>query len=168
MPVRSKLRWAVLAALVVAGPAWAREDPIRPDPRLTPGAVATEDPAVFCQDGYARSHRHTSGRLKARVYRAYGVPRDARHYEIDHLIPLSLGGADTAANLWPESRDTRPWNAAAKDRLEWRLLHLVCGGQVPAMEAQQAIAADWIEAYQRYCPTEADCPRHPATHGGRD
>jgi hypothetical protein len=61
-----------------------------------------------------------------------------------------------------------PWNAAVKDRLEWRLLHLVCGGQVPAMEAQQAIAADWIGAYQRYCPTEADCPSYAAAHGGRD
>jgi hypothetical protein len=144
-------------ALVIASPTWAHQDPIRPDPNLTPGAVVTRDPAVFCHDGYSRSHRHTSGYLKARVYREYGIAPGVHHYEIDHLIPLSLGGADVAANLWPESRDTQPWNAEVKDRLEWRLLHLVCGGQMSAAEAQQAFAEDWIAAYQRYCPTEAGC-----------
>ena len=153
----SKTCWAVLAGLVVASPAWAYPDPIRPDPGLTPGAAATSDPAVFCHDGYSRSQRHTSGRLKAQVYREYGIAPRTRHYEIDHLIPLSLGGADVAANLWPQSRDTQPWNAEAKDRLEWRLLRLVCNGQVSAPEAQQAFADDWIAAYERYCPTESSC-----------
>ena len=55
--------------------------------------------------GYARSVRHTSGKLKAFIYREYGVNRRGGHYEIDHLIPLGLGGADVAANLWPEPRD---------------------------------------------------------------
>jgi hypothetical protein len=87
---------------------------------------------------------------------------------MDHLIPLSLGGADAAPNLWPESRDTQPWNAEVKDRLEWRLLHLVCSGQVPAAEAQRAFAKDWIAVYQRYCPSRADCPSYAATHGACD
>ncbi len=46
---------------------------IRPDPRLTPGAVTTSDPAVFCHAGYSRSVRHTSGRVKRDVDWAYGI-----------------------------------------------------------------------------------------------
>ena len=70
--------------------------------------------------------------------------------EVDHLIPLSLGGADEAANLWPESFDTMPWNALEKDKLEVRLHALVCGGQMPLVEAQKAIAENWIAAYERH------------------
>jgi hypothetical protein len=66
------------------------------------------------------------------------------------LIPLGLGGADVAGNLWPQSRDTRPWDAARKDELE-DFLHLaVCAGGIPLEEAQREIAADWIAAYRRY------------------
>ena len=80
--------------------------PVRPDPHLTPGAVATSDPAVFCRPGYSRAVRHTSGRVKRDVYRGYNVDRRSGHYEVDHLVPLGLGGADVTANLWPESFDT--------------------------------------------------------------
>jgi hypothetical protein len=141
-------------------------DPIRPDPRLTPGAVLTTDTAIVCQHGYSASVRHTSGRMKAAIYREYGIVHGGGHYEIDHLIPLSIGGADVAANLWPQSHDMQPWNADVKDRLELRLLHLVCHGDVPIAEAQHDIAADWIAAYQKYCATARDCPSYAATHRG--
>ncbi len=75
--------------LLPGSPGGAR---IRPDPRLTPGAVATSDPAVFCHPGYSRSVRHTSGRMKRDVYRAYGIDRRSGHYEMDHLVPLAIGG----------------------------------------------------------------------------
>lgn len=138
-------------------------DLIRPDPVLTPGAVMTTDPAVFCHMGYSRSVRHTSGRLKRDVYQAYGIDRRGGHYEVDHLVPLALGGADTLQNLWPQPRDTIPWNASAKDRLEWRLTTLVCGRAVLAEQAQRDIAADWVAAYGKYCPNENDCPSYAAS-----
>ncbi len=50
-----------------------------------------------------------------------------------------------------------------KDRLEWRLVQLVCGGAVLAGRAQQEIAADWIAAYGKYCPGVADCPAYRAS-----
>jgi hypothetical protein len=106
--------------------------------------------------------RHTSGQLKAEVYREYGIDRRSGHFEVDHLIPLGLGGADTRENLWPESRDTQPWNADVKDRLEDRLHVLVCRGEVPLEEAQREIATDWIVAYRKYIgdqvPGEAGNP----------
>ena len=53
--------------------------------------------SVICSPGYSKSVRHTSGHLKAFIYREYGIDRRNGHYEIDHLIPLGLGGAEVAA-----------------------------------------------------------------------
>ena len=125
-------------------------DPILPDPKLTPGAVLTNDAATICQPGYSKSVRHTSGQLKHQIYVEYGIAKDTGHYEIDHLIPLGIGGADTRENLWPESHDTKPWNADVKDRLENYLHVEVCAGHIAVQVAQKAIAADWIAAYRGY------------------
>lgn len=138
-----------LALILAAAPALA-DDPIRPDPRLTPGAVLTTDLAVICQPGYSNTIRRASERLKAEVYREYGLDPRKGHYEIDHLIPLSLGGSDAQANLWPESWDTQPWNAVRKGLLEVYLRAQTCAGRVPIDQAQREIAADWVSAYKRY------------------
>lgn len=139
----------LLVALTVAGVAHAA-DPVRPNPHLTPGAVVTTDVSRICTPGYTKSVRHTSGSLKAFVYREYGIDRRGGHYEIDHLISLELGGADVAKNLWPESYDTEPWNARVKDRLENYLHEQVCTGWIPIEQAQKEMATDWIAAYERY------------------
>ena len=163
---------SVWRALVILGvvalystTAWAA-DPILPDRQLTPGAVLTTDTARVCEKGYSKTVRHTSGKLKARIYAEYGLNRRSGHYEIDHLIPLSVGGADVAANLWPESYDTSPWNAYVKDRLELKLHKLVCDGSLDIAEAQQAFTGNWIESYKRFCPTEADCPAYRERRDG--
>ena len=130
-------------------PAYA-DDPISPDPQLTPGAVLTTDTSKICQPGYSRSVRHTSGQLKRQVYAEYGIDANTGNYEIDHLIPLGIGGDDTRENLWPESRDTKPWNADVKDRLENYLHVEICAGRINIADAQNAIAADWIAAYRKY------------------
>lgn len=126
------------------------EDPIRPDPHFTPGAVLTTDTSRICSPGYAKSVRHTAGELKHLVYQEYGIDPRSGHYEIDHLISLELGGADVRENLWPESYDTEPWNAHVKDRLETYLHREVCEGRIPIEQAQRQIATDWIAAYERY------------------
>ena len=108
---------SLLASFAAAVPAFAA-DPIRPDYNLTPGAVLTTDTRLICQPGYTKTVRHTSSHLKHEVYVEYGLDRRSGRYEIDHLIPLELGGADVRENLWPESFDTEPWNARVKDQLE--------------------------------------------------
>jgi hypothetical protein len=53
---------------------------------------------------------------------------------------------------WPEPRRSLEpvWNAERKDRLEWHMADLVCSGQLDLQVAQEAIRANWIEAYERY------------------
>ena len=130
----------------------AATPPFMPDPATRPGA---SDPSasteVVCTPGYAKARRHTSGNLKRRVYLAYGITEHrSGQYEIDHLVPLELGGADTFENLWPQSYGTQPWNARLKDRLENRLRQLVCDGQISLQTAQEAIRVDWIAAYLQF------------------
>ncbi len=87
------------------------------------------------------------------VLARYKLPAGSHpDYEIDHLVPLCLGGSDDASNLWPEPRrNIEPkWNAEAKDRLERTLCDLVCDGLLDLGDAQTAIITDWIAAYHLY------------------
>ena len=123
--------------------------------------MATTDVLISCRPGYSKSVRHTSGELKAAIYREYHIDRHQGHYEIDHLIPLGIGGADVAKNPWPQSYDTTPWNASVKDQLEDHLHREVCAGRIPIDRAQQEIAQDWIAAYQKHLVSE---PRATKRH----
>jgi len=87
------------------------------------------------------------------ILRRYGLPPGTHpDYEIDHLIPLCLGGSDDPSNLWPQPRRSieETWNAEAKDRLEHLMCDMVCAGQIDIARAQEAFATDWIDAYQKY------------------
>jgi hypothetical protein len=124
-----------------------------PDQKLTPGAVLGVDIALICKPGYAKLFRQTTRAMKLAVYTAYHLAPDASRYEIDHLIPLELGGADVVANLWPQSYETPRGSAGEKDRLENFLHRQVCAGKMPLRQAQAEIATDWLAAYQKYFGT---------------
>lgn len=134
-----------------------------PNPRLTPGAVNPDvEPTpenirrTICQRGWARSVRPPEDyteRLKRLQIREYGYSdRRLRDYEEDHLVSIELLGSPTSPeNLWPEPHNVEGgWGSYAKDRLENRLNHLVCRGELPLADAQRMIATDWIAAYERY------------------
>lgn len=85
--------------------------------------------------------------------REYGLSAGAHpDFEIDHLVPPGIGGADDDANLWPEPRRwvERAWSAEHKDELERKLRELVCGGALDVRQAQSLIVDGWTEAYRRY------------------
>jgi hypothetical protein len=130
------------------------DDPIRPDPKLTPGDTLPVTTDEICEPGYSKFvRRYIDGRTKAEVYREYGLENhQPGTYEIDHLIAIALGGSNDIKNLWPQTLDdTKPWNAKLKDRLERRLHQLVCIDHALSLhDAQEAIASDWIAAYRKY------------------
>ena len=137
-----------------------------PDPRCTPGAT---DPRVtqatiystICLRGYTATVRPPSSvttRFKYDVsWPEYGVP-SYDHGELDHLIPLELGGSSAAANLWPEIGPL----PNPKDSVENALNHAVCSGRVSLRAAQRAIAADWLTAESVLGIGSSPAPYHAA------
>jgi hypothetical protein len=120
----------VLCAMVMPGAAASRSPSILPDPQLTPGATLEVTTSDICVPGYTKKVRDVPAAVKRQVYAAYGIQHHApREYEIDHLIPLELGGSNALKNLWPQSFQTQPWNAHVKDHLENELHRLVCAGE---------------------------------------
>jgi hypothetical protein len=133
---------------------------IRPNPQLTPGSInsaLTRD--VLCAYGFStKSYRQVTQATRQQVFRAYGLTKNRTGYcrtdqgcELDHLIPLELGGSNDASNLWPEPYDGQ-WNAHTKDHLENQLRSMVCSGVMPLAAAQTKIARDWIAAYRELHP----------------
>jgi hypothetical protein len=127
---------------------------VLPDPACTPGAI---DPAVtqadlastVCESGYTRTVRppaSNTNAFKSQALAAYGEAY-ARTIELDHLVPLELGGANSASNLWPEPNKTSATGFNnPKDPVEAKLKAAVCSGTVTLAAAQDAIATDWVTA----------------------
>ncbi len=152
-PVRLLLVAFLLAACATLATAQdsAVTAPIMPDPKLTPGDVLDVNLSDIQEHGYSKKVRNVPVAVKRQVYASYGITHWVTgEYEVDHLIPLSIGGSNSPRNLWPESYLTEPWNARTKDRLEYRLLVLVRSGKLDLHTAQQEIARDWIAAYKKY------------------
>lgn len=141
---------AVAVWLLAATLAFAQDVPrVIPDPALTPGVVASTDQALVCATGaqsYSKQHRQTSAAMKAAVRKAYGMPRCG---EIDHRLPLALGGADDVKNLWCQPGAPEPWGYTVKDRLETHVWEMTCHQHTMTLAQAQAIflAPDWRPAF---------------------
>lgn len=139
--------------------AWATELPIRPDPVLTPGATnPTTTKEMVCRKGGYTNGKDAQGNWVRNVpedkYRAvfkrYNITWVKGEFEVDHLIPLSLGGTNDITNLWPQSYKTQPYNAHHKDKLEVKFRTMLCNGKISMSEAQDWMRRDWIGAYEKY------------------
>ena len=146
--------FVVFAFQAVAGPL--------PDPDLTPGEanpVLTMD--VICAKGFTtKDYRHVDAATKRKAYSLYNMQPNKgecapKGCEVDHLIALTIGGANSIKNLWPEPF-SGPWNASMKDRLENRLHKLVCNGTMELQEAQREISTDWVAAYRKQFGTHGE------------
>ncbi len=116
----------------------------------TPGAIvpdATKD--TICQPGYARNVRDVPEAVKNDVYAEYDIRTHAPgQYEVDHLVSLELGGSNDIANLWPEPASPRP-GFHEKDQVENYLHDQVCSGAISLPQAQEQIATNWLDVYNR-------------------
>jgi hypothetical protein len=119
----------------------------RPSRELTPGVTRPISRTAVCSTRWGLIVA-TSRRRCAEVFAAYGIPYSQhRSYELDHLVPRELGGADDVANLWPQ-KWTGPYNARQKDRLENALHRAVCAGELSLHDAQESIRRDWLSSYR--------------------
>jgi hypothetical protein len=124
----------------------------RPDRRCSPGAYYSRlTRRRICSSRFRTSAiRNVPQAEKFRVEREYGMR--ARYYgyaiEIDHIVPLELGGSNAIANLFPE-----PGSGAAsyhdKDALENRAKAEVCDGQLSLRTARRGFARNWETLYRR-------------------
>ena len=109
---------------------------------------------TICVSGYTRTVRpstsYTIG-VKLKLLREAGLDENQRSkFELDHIIPLALGGHPRNLNNLMLQRWEGPTGAKKKDRLEVKLQCLVCTGQVELSEAQQSIYTDWTKAYHDF------------------
>jgi hypothetical protein len=111
----------IAAARGIAGSVTAQDAADIPDPHVTPGAVVSTDRTMACAQG--RTTRPRMVDAECRVLALYGLQWSERgNYEIDHLVPRCIGGADTVSNLWPEPLA----EAVRKDQKEREICRAVC------------------------------------------
>jgi hypothetical protein len=138
-----------------------------PDRACTPGAYWPQATAsVICRHGYSRTVRAVSYSTKSRVYREYGLHThyDGTNGEVDHSVPLALGGSNGRANLWPEAADAQldghRVGSHEKDALESYMRARVCNrfppapGRISLADAQREIATDWIAIFRQMTPAQ--------------
>jgi hypothetical protein len=139
-----------------------------PDPSCTPGAFnptvtvnVIDDPAFSTK---CIRDQATTPREKSVTYSWYRlrppVNNDGQNQvcELDHLVPLELGGADTLDNIWPQCGPNgvglRKRDFKLKDMVEDYLTAMVKAGKMDLDEARKGIAADWtqyLDAANRTC-----------------
>ena len=114
------------------------EEPLLPNPKLTPGKVAESD----------KDRGGVTTAMEQKVFARYRLPWSRRaQFKIDHLIPRELGGADSIDNLWPQSVRAKPYGADRKELLTEVLLARIAKGQITLAQAQEQIRKDWIDAF---------------------
>jgi hypothetical protein len=133
-----------------------------PDLNITPGATDPEVSEANIKDSICKVTHFTwtEGHMPPASFlepiekeqlKQYGyTDSNLKHYQMDHLIPLSLGGHPTdPKNIWPQVLVTK-WSARRKDYLEEKLHDKVCKGEISLKDAQEQIRTNWIEAYKKY------------------
>ena len=130
-----------------------------PAPACTPGAINPTVTTEVLQDpsfrtACVRGHASSSAQ-KNQTYDLYVIAHpdhntgQTQTCELDHLISLELGGADTIDNIWPQCG---PDGVALserffkrKDAVENFLAKQVREGKMSLADAQKGIATDWTQ-----------------------
>ena len=131
-----------------------------PDPNCSPGAInPTITLKILKTKGFTTKclrNLATSPREKAKTYGWYNIERPTNNSgktmicELDHIISLQLGGADTLDNLWPQCGPSRrvalgKRHFKLKDDVENYLAAQIKAGKIDLRTAQRGIAEDWTQ-----------------------
>lgn len=145
-----------------------------PDPQCTPGGINPSVSVDVLRDPSWRTRAvrncESSESQKHIAYRWYDIQKPRMNSnqnqvcELDHLVPLELGGADGLGNIWPQcGPDAVSLNERyfkQKDRVENYLAEEVKAGRVPLDSAQRGIASDWpqyLDTATRWCQGSGRC-----------
>jgi hypothetical protein len=128
-----------------------------PDKTLTPGDSLRVSKDDLCKSEYESPTSKVPTALKREVFDRYGINPNTIGYNVDHLIPVGLGGSNSIKNLWPQPL-SGAWNYDMKNHLEKRLLKLVCAGKLELEQARREIATDWTSAYRKYIGESRKAP----------
>jgi hypothetical protein len=145
-------------ALLFAAPLIAQTLP-RAD--LTPGLTRPLTVNQVCTTKWGLDHRFVTEEMKKQVCKAYGAAEcPGPKWELDHLIPRELGGADDVKNIWPQPIA----EAKVKDRVEnWAHLR-VCAGELNRFNYfQKQFAVDWRVLYGEYLAERKPRAPRPST-----
>jgi len=124
-----------------------------PDVSCTPGAVTSgvtqaNMRSTICKTGWTatvRAPESETGPVKKTAITTYGeTALSSTAIELDHLVPLELGGSNDVSNLWPEPSDLPGQGFRnTKDNVENDMRKAVCAGKVSLNAAQTAISNNW-------------------------
>lgn len=133
------MKFLALAFCLICFPTWAQS---------TNDAVTQQNiRSTICVSGWTKTVRPPTAftnKLKRQEMTAAKIPLDqASKYELDHQIPLALGGAprdpkNLHLQLW-----IGPDGAHAKDAEERRMQLEVCAGKITLTHARACMAVDW-------------------------
>ncbi len=146
----------VLAASIALTPSQLGPADLYPDPSLSPGLVSqtagySELTAISSCGTYSACHRKTTEAMKRQVQQEYATSTCG---EIDHVLPLALGGLDDVRNLWCQPTHNT-WNGVdygykTKDRVEDYMVLQMKAQKIPLKEAQDCFLVDWVACYNKY------------------
>jgi hypothetical protein len=132
----------LLSLVLVARPLGASSVIGAIDPHVTQANIHQ----TICVPGYSRHVRPPTSytrRIKRELLAEAGLIGHANMYELDHIIPLDLGGEPRD----PANLQLQPWagpdGARAKDRIETATHRAVCADRVSLADAQQCMMHDW-------------------------
>lgn len=114
--------------------------------------------STICKSGWTKSVRpssHYTNWVKGQMAAYYGIPEQKlREYELDHIVPLELGGHPYA----PENFQLQLWvgadGARAKDVVETWLKRMVCAKKVSLINAQVCVVTEWAKCKALYAAGE--------------
>jgi hypothetical protein len=129
---------------------------------ITPGSIDSRVTqaniqSTICKPGWTKTVRppeNYTNKLKLQLLPKYGHNTDKPlNFELDHLVPLEIGGHPTDPNnLWPQAY-AGTLGARRKDVLERKLNRMVCAGTITLAQAQRDVSTDWVVAYKQYVST---------------
>lgn len=121
-----------------------------PDNACTPGAYTVLSRAQVCTP---KDRPGLPAADRRKIIGEYGVPDwSGRSGELDHRVPVFLGGSTVEDNIWPE----RGGIPNRKDALELLVRRRVCVEHTMRVRtAVRLFLADWVHAYQALVPLTA-------------